>query len=510
MGKSSVLVIAPHGGLSREDLLTASAAGRRGNDLHTADLARELAGRLGASSLVNTACDRNELDLNRVSEVTSRATWFLDSIEGHLERILARHEVAHLLFVHGWHVGQARCDLGIGASLERASGAAAIPASLTVSPGFAVGRLEAFRRRLEGLGVLATYGERWPAAHRNNVMRLFRRRPVDDPPSAAIRGWVDGGRIEAVQLELGAPVRWPGRVRSSFVDAATLLACDADGTPASDDTPSEAVPDAVAPPGAPTAMSLQAFDPDSGSSGLGVVMGAMHLPGGDVGARLQLFPGGQRMGIFTGHGLVGPVLGVPDLWFEPAAGGFVARFDGRLLVSPDAGTYFRDERAQAAADLRDTRVELAFREQAGGFGALRGCVTLGGERHEVRTSAFADVRMAVGRGGGFGTRLLVSLDGAPPLRVEAGSSEPLLSLARLGASGWEQSDCEGAIEDESGESLVVRVDGHVSLRARVRTRATLLRPVGPRRWIRATFGLVHVHLADGLRGSGFFEQRRPV
>ena len=159
-----MLVIAPHGGISDADLLSAEAAGRRGNDLHTADLARELAARLEGSALINATRDRNWLDLNRLRDVVDRAPWFLDAIDEHVDRILTRHSSALILLVHGWHVGQARCDLGIGASLGSAEEAAARADVLTVSPGFVCGRLETFRRALGSAGVLATYGERWPAA----------------------------------------------------------------------------------------------------------------------------------------------------------------------------------------------------------------------------------------------------------------------------------------------------------------------------------------------------------
>jgi len=329
-GAGSVLVVAPHGGLSHEDLLSPAAATRRGNDLHTAGLARELAGRLGGSSLRNPTHDRNALDLNRLGEVLDRAPWFLDAIEDHLARILEAHPVAHVLVVHGWHVGQARCDLGIGASLAAADEAAGCARRLTVSPGFVTGGLEAFRRRLEKAGILATYGERWPAAHRNNLMRVFRRQPDPRLAPLRLRRWVEEGRIEAVQLELGVPLRWPGTPRASLVEAARRILAGGRVPAVSPpvDRPADRPADQPASDSRSvrSALGLHAFDTDCGAHGLGIVMGAMRLSGTAVGARLQLFPDGQRMGIFTGHGSVGPVLGVPDLHFEDTPDGFLAHF----------------------------------------------------------------------------------------------------------------------------------------------------------------------------------------
>src|SRR5262245_9712536 len=91
-GHSAVLIIAPHGGRRPPATrLGVSRGGRKVNDLYTADLAAELADELGAACVVNASLDRNQLDLNRISQVTARAAWFLTLIEELLEDILARH-----------------------------------------------------------------------------------------------------------------------------------------------------------------------------------------------------------------------------------------------------------------------------------------------------------------------------------------------------------------------------------------------------------------------------------
>src|SRR5262249_61276113 len=73
-GDSALLVIAPHGG--RRPALSRGGAGRsmrKVNDLFTADLAGELAAALGAAYVGNPALDRNQLDLNRISQVAAPA-----------------------------------------------------------------------------------------------------------------------------------------------------------------------------------------------------------------------------------------------------------------------------------------------------------------------------------------------------------------------------------------------------------------------------------------------------
>lgn len=507
-GPGHVLVVAPHGGISQKDLLAADAAGRRGNDLHTAALARQLAATLEASLLVNDSVDRNDLDLNRVRDVVGRAPWFLEEIERQVERILSSHERALVLFVHGWHVEQARCDLGVGAALETAREAEERAEVLTVRAEFVTGGLERFRRGLEEHGVIATYGERWPAAHKNNLMRLFRRKPDGRGVSPSLAAWAQEGRVDAVQLELGSPLRWPGGLRDRLV-ACTARALG-DG-----EVPSESVPSGD-PPAAgkvsydrPTARVLQAFDPASGDDGLGLIVGAMHLPGKDVGARLQLFPGGQRMGIFVGHGRRAPALGVPDLHFHEATGGFDVHFDGRVLEVADAAAYFENEASRVDARLREVRIRLSFRETSGGVGALRGEVDLDGRSSAVSTTAFADGRPPAGRGTQQGMHVTASFDGASALRIHGPSGRDTWRVSRWGPGGWSEEECRGRLAGGDGQAWTLDLDGGGSVAMRIRTRAALLRPIGPGRYVHTTHGVVHVEHGDD-RGVGFFEYRRPV
>ena len=77
--------------------------------------------------------DRNHLDLNRLSQVSANAPWFLEMILERLADIVARHRHATILVVHGWNVIQARVDLGLGLRRHgdqlRPPGAARVSAS---------------------------------------------------------------------------------------------------------------------------------------------------------------------------------------------------------------------------------------------------------------------------------------------------------------------------------------------------------------------------------------------
>ena len=71
-GSIPLVLVAPHGG-RRDPVRHPWSRGRvKVNDLHTPDLARDLATRTGAAALINASLDRNDVDLNRVSEAHDR------------------------------------------------------------------------------------------------------------------------------------------------------------------------------------------------------------------------------------------------------------------------------------------------------------------------------------------------------------------------------------------------------------------------------------------------------
>src|SRR5207249_6788610 len=93
-------------------------------------------------------------------------------------------------------------------------------------------------------GIAATDGARYPARHRENMLQLFTPRYAEDhrPPVRALAARAP--LVDAVQLELGIALRWPGAWRSRFLDAcaAALPALAAAREPAS--APPEPTPGA--------------------------------------------------------------------------------------------------------------------------------------------------------------------------------------------------------------------------------------------------------------------------
>jgi hypothetical protein len=517
------LVIAPHGGLSARDLLAAETAGTlRGNDLHTAAVAADLAERLDGSLIANVAVDRNELDLNRIDEVAAAAGWFFDLMAEQVERLLARHPVAQVLVVHGWHVVQPRCDVGVGARLERAADAHAAAPRLTVAPEHVCGALDRLRLTGERHGIHTTFGERWPGAHRNNVLQLFRRRSPVAPGAHALARLAASGRVQAVQLELGTPLRWPGPWRERFLAAASeaLALPGRAGTEAAHRAPSardaRARADDAVPP--VRASALQAHDPASGRDGLGIVVGLGPISRDELGARLLLFPGGQRMLLFTGHARIATGSGrVGGLVVERGDDRLAVRFRGPVLDVPDASRYFRDEAAQLDAGLLDLDLTLCWRGTAGGaFGAVEGRARLGDATWDVATHGFTDPVLGrpapAGRGG---LRLTAALaapgEAASGLLAELGADGGV--LRELGAAGEALRESAAVpsftppaatpgvlvapftVPLGDGRELLCEPRGHV----------TILRPAGAGSFARITFGSAGFAFAGGRCGTGFYE-----
>src|SRR5262249_6059064 len=68
-------------------------------------------------------------------------------------------------------------------------------------------------------GIAATTGARYPARGRENLVQLFTSRHRADPRPLVRRIAELGAQADAVQLELGAPLRWPGDWRRRLVEA---------------------------------------------------------------------------------------------------------------------------------------------------------------------------------------------------------------------------------------------------------------------------------------------------
>ena len=115
-GGAPLLLFAPHGGRrtrSRRPGLD------KVNDLHTAELTRELGLACQAGWIINAVRDRNEVDLNRVRQVRERAPWLLELLATTLEDLVATHGHATLVAIHGWNRYQLSCHGSPGAMPAR-------------------------------------------------------------------------------------------------------------------------------------------------------------------------------------------------------------------------------------------------------------------------------------------------------------------------------------------------------------------------------------------------------
>ena len=191
------------------------------NDLHTADITRELAQRLGAGAIINAGMDRNRLDLNRLSQVMSEAPWLLELIAARLERIVERSGRAVVLLIHGWNVIEPRVDVGIGVKSASGTLLPACGAHVSASDGFVNGPLLDFVESLRRSGIEPTFGLRYPGAGANNLLQAFTRRHAASSVGALRRlaALNARGALEAVQLELSVALRMPGRFRTETIAA---------------------------------------------------------------------------------------------------------------------------------------------------------------------------------------------------------------------------------------------------------------------------------------------------
>jgi len=509
-GDGPVLLVAPHGGRRPPVDPSAPPANLKVNDVHTAELTRELAARLGATAVINHGCDRNTLDLNRRSQIRRRAPWFLELLRERIAAILAHHACAEILFIHGWNVGQAKCDIGIGA--RQAAGGLVTPdgAGLTVAQAYIHERIEPLRAALEQLGIETFIGIRYPASHPNNLTQVFSRRPVDaapDPCEREMSEWSASDRVQAVQLELGVPLRWPGTIRGSLVD---VIVGEFTGADRRGPSPRIAAGNgdvrrslSVSGPGdSRQALSLQFYDP---VADIGLLTGIGPIGGDTAAARLLLFVGGQRVVLFTGEQSPLRGLHVEPLRFDSNGGTLSVSFRGPVLKLDDGTTYLDLEAAFVASTLGDIATELTMTrsgvDQNGAeFGHVDGWVDLGDGRRAVSTGGHVNAPSTRSRRGAGLT-----------LTAAFGRGHGLLAaIGRRGATGVEFRD--GGVHEVSA-SLVrhprdsaepaVLVNDH-ELRFTSISRMEILRSLPGGEYIRVHFGTARVCWRDH-EGHGIYE-----
>lgn len=476
------------------------------NDLHTATLAEGLAGDLRASFLINAELDRNRVDLNRISQVRAGASWFLALIEDLLGRILDRHGRGEVLIVHGWNVVQPRCDLGIGARLEESSEALAQHPTRTVSARYLRGRLRDLSLLLADAGFVTTYGERYPARHPNNLLQLFRHTASDELSTPRLREWATGGRIEAVQLELGIPLRWPGPQRQRLRAIARDVFADSPvRIPVNAPVPQPVLSHAQPP------MALRFHDAEN-RIGLMAGVDATGTPQRGIQGRILLFLGGDRVALFTGEEARSAHFGGGGPHFlRTASGGFRLVFDGSTLETANGGHYVDLERALSGSVLRPLRVDLVFAARDGDVGMVRGEVHMGERSWYVNTLAFADPTAWRRWSGARRSEWALSVAFADGATIVADSGAPDLPDNRFPPrnQGMRALRISLAPDRYTPESLDFRLADGSCLRLSPTGRISVLRPVARQRSARVTLGIAAAIL-DGVDqpGAALYEYAR--
>jgi len=522
-GAGPILLIAPHGGRRPPVDAAALPPRLRVNDLYTPEVTRTLAARLDAGFIINRALDRNVLDLNRLSQVRRHASWFLDLLVRRIDGILARHACAELIFVHGWNTGQAKCDIGIGATETEAGLHLADGAQLTVSEGYLRTRIAALRAACAHAGIQAPIGERYPASHPNNLLQLFAaREPGDEPVVRRIAEWVTQKRVEALQLELGVPLRWPGSWRERFVAAAVealgpsrTFNVQASPRPAPSRDSALSTQDSAL----SAQHSLQFYDP---VAGIGLSAGVGRIGPQVTGGRLLLFLGGQRVALFTGEEAHAQGSSVAPL---DLTGG--VRFAGAMLLLDDGATYLDLEAAFSASRLVDAEVAVRF-EPLGApsldedqdsdvtmpsFGRMHGRVRV--DRRELRVDATGFANAGGFRAGSHGQTMIAATFGAEhAVLSRAADGAPNAVTLHFTAAARRTLDTACLAISTDGDaytpaSIELTCDGQLPLVATPLTRMAILRPAGRGRYLRVTFGVAACRWGERA-GYGLYEHARPV
>lgn len=392
-GRAPILLLAPHGG-RRDDVRPPGK--HKVNDLLTADLTRELAAACGASMIINESLDRNLLDLNRLSQVRRDAPWMIPLLANMLGAMVSEVGHATVLVVHGWNVTQAACDLGVGLR-EHAAGLVPVRAdTATVSEPFVATHLRPLQEAAAAAGITVTIGTRYPAAHPNNLLQMFRgvadRDAADPCPIAAL---CRNATIEAVQLELAIPLRWPGPRRDRFL--ALLADVFAKGTPRDSPVVRRRSNGVVlrSSGGRVTRRRGLQFVADEM-----LVMTSIDVgEAGGIAGRLVISRDPDRLALFTGE-LGDPTVAwtIPPLTFEPLAGGGArVAYEGPLVGFPTLTPFLDLERGLAGGTLIEARVDLTFAADQSGyvsgseecFGDVRGKICLDGRAHAIATRGVA-------------------------------------------------------------------------------------------------------------------------
>jgi hypothetical protein len=555
---SPVLLIAPHGG--RAEPRTRSMLNPKVNDLHTAEITRGLAARLGASALINVAMDRNRLDCNRISQIIERAPWLLEMIADRVDAIVARHGRVTVLLIHGWNIIEPRLDFGLG--LRHLSGELWPPGSACVSAcdDFINGPLAGLADRLHRNGIKPTYGMRYPGGGLQNLLQAFTARHRGSP-NIALRSISEAamrGVIDAAQLELSVALRMPGEFRSRCEDAiAGVFSGKGDShvvrsanviNRAPRPTVAKSEIGAAATVAAPGRVGIEFYDP---SARFGA-MASFDVGGAGMGARIMMLFDHHRAALFTAEGR--PTRSASAVTHGPLCmrregKSIVLAFHGPAVIVPNATAYLSIERALASGRLDgETEVEMRFEiDNAGGefdfdrilsssatvadalsssvaFGRVAGRVCIDGAARTVNGFARAGMSFTGLGPQKFTSRRMIwacfENEDAPhalEARAVATPDAPPNQSARiLGAGGWSQCDLRDlTIETPSVEepphrivASLTRPDGSsCELEGSVECFIPLSRPGPEQSRIYTSLGFASFR-SGAHRGAGMFEYSR--
>ena len=496
-GRVPILIVAPHGGRRCRPV-------RRGdsvNDLHTAGIAWELAERLDAHAIVNWGLDRNDIDLNRISHLATRAPDVLALLRRAVEALGSDVACPLVLFVHGWNMVVPCCDVGVG--LRARNGEEPFGRFPTMSAAAFERVVGGISRALAARGISTGIGRRYSASGSDNAAQLFsgRHQTHESLDVTALAEMARAGRVDAAQLELGIPLRWEGPLRDALLEGLVEALAGEDGTLQRShecEVPPRGwsrhvEPEPSASPGEP-GYALQAVLDERGD--IGMFCGVEATGPSSMAARFCIVCTDGSMMLLVGEGSWDGSLGSYALeGFAWRAGSdrIDLRVRGPLIRYASHDAYLDLESGLADSRLADADVALTYVASGDGYGRLRGHVRAGDVELEVDATAFLD---RGGRGGGAsGGRVRLLIGNAVPTRLQAEEGgeaslriEPANAAAPLGrivAAG----ECADAVSAGI-----------------IRARVPVWRPAGRGIVTRWTFGLASFEMAGSdAHTPGLFE-----
>ncbi|MGH8013751.1 MAG: hypothetical protein ACREQ4_14760 [Candidatus Binataceae bacterium] len=569
-GNAPIVLIAPHGG--RAGPAAFAKLHPKVNDLETAAITRELARRLDASALINTGMDRNQLDCNRVPQLTSGAPWMLAMIAERLESAVTCASRVTVLLVHGWNIIEPRIDLGLG--LRESNGRLVPPAGahVSASDAFIQGPVAELAALLRKDGIIPSYGLRYPGGGVQNLLQVFTSRHHRSPIGALrkLAELAERGHIEALQLELSVALRLPGTLRARALDSISAV-FSVNRTAQADHSALSVMPAIVRQP-LPRAAGSNAQPAMSHPVRVGVEFyDAAARVGGMVsfdfgakaaGGRIMLLYDGCRVALFTAEGKARSnhgTIALGPLRFHLGRSGTL-RFRGPAVVVNDGSAYLSVERALASGSLDGTMeisagfalslatpefgdfediermVRRLYRPDEDGrmnparaaYGRLRGSVTLGGCVRNIDACARVGVSFSGLGPQRFETRRMLWAylerpDGGEPLALEARMTSPdgrehqrgawLLYGGAWHACGLGQIILETCCPERPPNNIeaLIEISPGVQkpLTGCCETFMTLSRPGPDDDRVHTSLGFARFRIGE-LTGVGMFEYSRPA